>query len=118
MHKVGKGHAALASDLIEELRAPIVDRNVVDLVNSGEVCLEDFETTASGAVYMKRGSVRHLATLLSDCMVKPHRYFSEYGDSRSYGFQYMLDKKIHSIIEAIDNSDATLYRPFLWNPEE
>ena len=117
MHRSRLGHAALASDLIEELRAPLVDRVVMELANSGEVDEDDFEPNESGAVYMKRGLMRRLTSMISETLVKGRPFFSAYGDSRSYGFQVMLDRKIDSAIDAIDNGDAALYNPYIWETE-
>lgn len=41
-HSSGRGHAALVSDLVEELRAPVVDGLVLRLVNNGELRHRDF----------------------------------------------------------------------------
>lgn len=114
MHKMKFGHAALASDLVEELRAPLVDKIVLGFVNSGEVGPEDFETNATGAIYMKGETMRRLTALFSQVMVRPHPFFSAYGDAKSYGFQVMLDKKIGTVIEAIKKGDASLYKPYRW----
>ena len=117
MHKMKSGHAALASDLIEELRAPMVDKLVIDFVNSGEVSADDFTSNGTGAIYMNRETIRNLTALLSRSMIKGSPYFLPYGDAKSYGFQVMLDKKIDSAIEAIEAADPAAYRPFLWEPE-
>lgn len=117
MHRARLGHAALASDLVEDLRAPIVDRVVMELANSGEVSAGDFEPNEAGAVYMKRGLMRRLTGMISEALIEGRPYLSAYGDSRSYGFQVMLDRKIDSVVEAIDNSDAALYTPYIWESE-
>lgn len=116
MHSLKGGHAALASDLVEDLRAPIVDRLVLDLVNSGEVGPRDFDPNSAGAIYMKRDAMRRLAGALAQEIVRGQPFFSAYGDPKSYGFQVMLEKKIQSVIAAIDGADASLYRPFVWTP--
>lgn len=117
MHKLRSGHAALASDLIEDLRAPLVDRTVLSFVNSGEVSVDEFSLGNGGGIYMQRGAMRRLTKMLSQVIVRGQPFFAAYGDENAYGFQVMLDKKLSSVIEAIENRDATLYRPFLWNPE-
>ena len=117
MHKMKFGHAALASDLIEEYRAPLVDRTVLDLVNSGEVSIDGFECTEDGAIYMAKDTMRCLTNRLSGIIAKSQRYFLSYGDRKSYGFQVMLDKKIATVIEAIENQDASRYKPYIWEPD-
>ncbi len=117
MHKLKLGHAALASDLVEDLRASLVDKTVLEFVNSGEVGPDDFEPNGAGAIYMKRETMRRLTSLLSRTLVKGQPFFSAFGDKKSYGFQVMLDKKIVSAIAAIEKGDASLYTPFVWELE-
>ena len=117
MHKLKLGHAALASDIVEDLRAPLVDRIVLEFVNAGEVGPDDFEPNAAGAIYMKRETMRRLTRQFTRVMVKGLPFFAAYGDDKSYGFQVMLDKKLGSAMAAIEKGDASLYKPFVWDPE-
>jgi CRISPR-associated protein Cas1 len=74
LHEDRPGRLSLALDLMEEFRAPVVDRFVFALVNRAQVKPEDFRTEAAGAVLLrdearkaflvawqeaKRGTVRH-----------------------------------------------------------
>lgn len=52
LHAVRPGRAALALDLMEELRSVLADRLVVSLVNLGQVGESDFEERTGGAVYL------------------------------------------------------------------
>ncbi|MCP3168991.1 type I-C CRISPR-associated endonuclease Cas1c [Myxococcus qinghaiensis] len=53
LHEDRPGRLSLALDLMEELRAPVVDRLVFSLVNRGQLKPEDFKTEAAGAVMLK-----------------------------------------------------------------
>ena len=117
MHKLKLGHAALASDLIEEFRAPLVDRTVLDMVNDEEVTPDDFYETASGAVYLKKDANKRVTARFTEIIAEPRTYFLSTGDMRHYGFQAMLDKKITSVVDAIDHRDAGLYRPCVWTAD-
>lgn len=114
MHKIKRGHAALASDLIEELRAPFVDRTVLTIANSGEIAACDFEKNEKGGVYMSRTAMKRLTNVFTDAMGQRCCYFAAYGDAKKYSFQSMLDKKICSVIDAIEKQDAQSYMPVLW----
>lgn len=114
MHKMKRGHATLASDLIEDYRALLVDKIVLDLVWSGEICPDDFTVAENGAVYMPRPIMEKLTDLLSSALADKAQYCQAYGDGYQYGFQAALDKKLCSVIAAVDNADASLYQPFLW----
>ena len=64
-HKADYGRASLASDLIEEFRAPIADRLTLNLVNNRIVQSGDFHTNPKGGgVYFNRDAMK--------------RYFTEY----------------------------------------
>ena len=53
LHEVRSGRTSLALDLMEEFRAPFVDRVAVSLVNLKQITLKDFKKTESGAIEMK-----------------------------------------------------------------
>lgn len=118
MHKTRLGHAALASDLIEDLRAPVVDRVVLGLVNSGEVGPDDFIVNDMEAIYMTRRAMCRVTAAFSDAFVRSQQFFSAYGNAHACGLQVMLDKKVGSTIEAIDKGDASFYTPFIWELED
>jgi CRISPR-associated protein Cas1 len=52
LHAVRPGRAALALDLMEEMRAFLADRLALTLVNRGQVRAEDFEERDGGAVLL------------------------------------------------------------------
>ncbi|MFP2960438.1 type I-C CRISPR-associated endonuclease Cas1c [Myxococcus sp. 1LA] len=53
LHEDRPGRLSLALDLMEEFRAPVVDRLVFSLVNRGQLRPGDFRTEAAGAVLLK-----------------------------------------------------------------
>ncbi len=63
-HTVDYGRASLASDLMEEFRAPLADRFTLKLMNNRIFHQEDFYTNPEEGVYLKRESLK--------------RYFVEY----------------------------------------
>ena len=115
MHKIKRGHAALASDLVEEYRSFIVDKLVVDFLYSGEVSSDDFTEAQNGGFYMSRALIGKFTNLLSDALMQKYQYFSFYDDDYNYAFQPALDKKVCTVIDAIDNGDALMYKPFVWD---
>ncbi len=117
MHTIKQGHAALASDLVEEWRALLVDRTALGLVNEGRVDVTDFYENDVGAIYMKQPTMKLLTRCLGDAMLRDELYFLEDGDRKHYGFQVALRKKVQILIEAIDKGDPNIYRPVLWSDE-
>lgn len=114
MHKTRQGHASLASDLVEDYRAYLVDRVVIELILAGDVDPSEFYQNDSGAIYMQRGLARDLTNRFTDAQSATHPYFGAYGDKRLCGFQTALDMKISSAISAINEKDPTAYKPFIW----
>ncbi len=114
MHKIKRGHASLASDLIEDYRSFVVDKMVFELVLAGEMSSEDFTITPKGAVYMSKSLMEKVTDLLSACTTERKYYRYAYGDNYRYGFHAALDKKLCSVVDAIEAHDAELYQPFLW----
>ena len=53
LHELHPGRESLAMDLIEEFRAPLVDRFVLNLINRGQIKGDDFERTPNGVVIRK-----------------------------------------------------------------
>lgn len=64
LHQGSERHAALASDLIEEFRAPIVDSLVLYLVNRGVVKPEDFEQRDGGCFLNESGRKKYLGAFV------------------------------------------------------
>lgn len=58
LHQVRPGRESLALDLIEEFRAPLVDRFVLSLVNNKQLDATDFESDAEGAVFFTDAALR------------------------------------------------------------
>lgn len=55
LHACRPGRASLALDLIEELRAPFVDRFVLSLINRRQVKEADFSFDAEGGCFLTNG---------------------------------------------------------------
>ncbi|MGR9108437.1 MAG: CRISPR-associated endonuclease Cas1 [Gammaproteobacteria bacterium] len=81
LHRLRAGHPALASDLIEEFRAPVVDAVVLKLVLNSRVSPRDFDDTrdGSGACLMNdqaRGLlIRELESKLNSPVRHPVSHF-------------------------------------------
>ncbi|MDB9313715.1 CRISPR-associated endonuclease Cas1 [Spirulina sp. CS-785/01] len=60
LHSGSQRHAALASDLIEEFRAPLVDSLMLRLINKRVMQLGDFEYRDGGCFLSERGRKKYL----------------------------------------------------------
>lgn len=79
-HRIDYGRPSLAADLIEEFRAPIVDRLTLRLINNNIFTLENFfPHPKSGSMYLKREKMR--------------KYLEEYERYMSYEFDHPEKKE-------------------------
>ncbi|MBX3275640.1 MAG: CRISPR-associated endonuclease Cas1 [Sandaracinaceae bacterium] len=75
LHAPLAGRPSLACDLVEELRAPIVDALVVSAINHRAFAQDDFEDAGPGEpVILRRETVRWLVTLFERRMVRRTAY--------------------------------------------
>lgn len=108
LHQSSDRHAALASDLVEEFRAPIVDSLVLYLVNRRVVDAgEDFEYRDGGCYLNNSGRKKYLRAFVQrmeeeiqsggdrqqprwDLLMQQVKRFKEFVYSPSYGYQPYL----------------------------
>ncbi|MEW6376160.1 MAG: CRISPR-associated endonuclease Cas1 [Thermodesulfobacteriota bacterium] len=83
-HKIDYGRPSLASDLLEEFRAPVADRMTLRLINNRIVKADDFYNNPKGeGVYLKRDAMK--------------KYFAEYEDFINQEFTHPLTKENTSL---------------------
>ncbi len=80
-HEAEDGRPALALDLIEPYRAPVVDALALDLLNHGRLKLDDFEETLDGGWLLKRLSRRTVYAAWEERLEREFHY--EAGDTRT-----------------------------------
>jgi CRISPR-associated protein Cas1 len=115
MHADAEGHPTLASDLIEEWRAIIVDDTVLEVINSGKLNKDQFNHLDSGAVYVGYEGSKVLVRAISDKVCRARSYLNY--DHYKYGFQHALDLQIYRFTRAIESNDPDLYIPVSELPE-
>jgi len=83
-HKIDYGRASLASDLLEEFRAPVADRMTLRLVNNRVLSSKDFYKNPNGnGIYLTREAMK--------------KYFAEYEDFVSQEFTHPQTKERTSL---------------------
>jgi|GEM_PF-2124694 len=110
LHQIDYGRRSLALDLIEPLRAPLVDRMVLTMLKRKQFAAEDFEQGKPGGVYLRADSAK--------------RFFAEYerwmlhGPAEGEeGFRAALRDSVHSYAAAVRDSDPSAYSPYLFKNE-
>jgi CRISPR-associated protein Cas1 len=110
LHKDRKGHPSLASDLIEEWRAVIVDSLVLKLFRKGSFIRDDFITKEkTGGVYLCRNKVKKFISEFETKLNTEVRYASISGSRMS--FRRTIAYQANSLAKAIDSENPTLYYP-------
>lgn len=111
MHRDRQGHPALASDLMEEWRAVIVDALVMSLLNQNQFALEDFtEPDETGGVYLnKQASKVFLKEYQKKLRVQTNYLGSETG---KMSFRGAIQYQVNALAKAIEHNDLQYYQPF------
>lgn len=108
VHANRRNHAALASDLMEEWRAIIVDDTAMKLVQSEDFSITMVKKSKKGAFYLTNEGKKLFIRLLQQRMGEKHHYFSDI--KRAYNFYYAVNLQIESLVTAIEEEDPDKYR--------
>lgn len=113
LHKIRRGHPALSSDLIEEWRPVIVDSLVMGLVQNGVITSDDFmlPDEETGGIYLEREGSKIFIGKFEARLKQANSYLTyvEYPLS----FRESIQFQVGSLVKAIENKDADIYRPIL-----
>lgn len=110
IHKDREKHPSLASDLIEEWRAVLIDAVAMSLVNGNEICKEDFYIDdSSGGVFLKNEGFKKFIKKLEKKLNTSTNYISYINYPVSY--RRAIDLQINQLVKALENEDASLYEP-------
>ncbi len=106
LHALKSGHMALASDLMEEFRAPVVDSVVLNICLNGLLVRADFSVAHDGWVLRekpRREFVRLIEDKLNSELRHPHS--AELLDMRR-----IIDAQVRSLMACYRANDAQLYK--------
>lgn len=112
IHSDREKHPTLASDMMEEWRATLVDSLVMSLVNGHEIHTEHFFHNRDNPGY-------YLTTEGMNIFLKKYekkmQTATQYLDYIDYAvtFRQAIDLQINELTKAIENEDASLYHP-IW----
>lgn len=110
MHRDKEKHPTLASDLMEEWRAVIVDATVMSMINGHEISKEDFvKNLEEPGCFLQRAGIRKFVTKLEKKLQTEVRYLAyvDYPVSFRRGIALQVDRLAH----AIEANDAAFYQP-------
>lgn len=110
MHKDAEKHPTLASDMIEEWRAVIIDSVVMSLINGHEIAKDCFYNEEGGCYIEKKGLNIYLNKLEKKMMTSvKYLYEVDYPVT----FRRAISLQVESLVKAIISNDADIYNPVI-----
>ena len=111
IHSDRERHPTLASDLMEEWRAVIVDSVVMSLVNGNEIEKTEFiHDEETNGVYLTNTAMR---TFLNKMETKLRSETGYLNSTYRMSFRKALWHQVNNLVSAIENSDPDFYDPIL-----
>jgi len=111
LHRLKRGHPALASDLMEEWRALLVDSLVLSQIQRGSISWEDFDVDfQEGGVYLRKDAARSFIRKFEERLRSENRYIP---DTNPVSFREAIDHQVLTLVRSIEEADAEMYRPIL-----
>lgn len=107
-HQPKHGHAALASDLMEEFRQIIVDGYVLTLVNNNRIKPEDFEKTEKGIRFTKKA----LDSFLGGYYERMQQTFQHPTNNEKTNYLRCIELQVRHLARVVRGKEA-IYKPFL-----
>ena len=107
-HQPKHGHAALASDLMEEFRQIIVDGYVLSLVNNNRIRPDDFEQTNKGIRFTKEALDRFLTGYYG----RMQQTFQHPTRNEKTSYLRCVELQVRHLARVIIGEDPA-YKPFL-----
>ncbi len=112
LHKDREKHPTLASDLMEEWRAVLIDSTALSMLNGHELTTDNFYTEIEQpGVFLENTGFKKYIQKLETKFRTQNRYLS-YIDY-SVSFRAALDLQINQFVKAIETEDADEYSPII-----
>ncbi len=110
MHRDKEKHPTLASDMMEEWRAVIVDSTVMSMINGHEIQKEDFVTDLDvPGCYLTKNGIKKYLSKLEKKLQTDVRYLS-YIDY-PVSFRRAIVLQMDTLVKAIEEEDFSIYKP-------
>ncbi len=110
MHRDKEKHPTLASDMMEEWRAVIVDSTAMSMINGHEIHKEDFMTDMDEpGCFLTRNGIKLYLSKLEKKLQTEVRYLS-YIDY-AVSFRRAIALQLDLLVKAIESEDASIYKP-------
>jgi CRISPR-associated protein Cas1 len=107
-HQPRHGHAALASDLMEEHRAPLVDRLILTLVNKRVISESDFQRDPDGRIQLKQDALKRFFGFYAQT-VQERTFYPYSGVQTSY--RQIIELQVRHFARVLMDEEP-VYHPF------
>jgi CRISPR-associated protein Cas1 len=107
-HQPRHGHAALASDLLEEHRAPLVDRMILTLVNKRIITESDFQRDQENRIQLKQEALKRFFGFYAQT-VQEKTFYPYSGVQTTY--RQMIELQVRHFARVLMDEEQN-YRPF------
>ena len=110
LHRDNERHPTLASDLMEEWRAVIVDSVVLSLIQGKEISTECFERDdETGGIFINKEGLNIFLKKYENKM----RSLNKYINDMSMSYRRCLWNQVSSLVKAIEEENAEIYAPII-----
>jgi CRISPR-associated protein Cas1 len=110
MHRDKENHPTLASDMMEEWRAVIVDSTVMSMINGHEIQKDDFVFNLDEpGCYLTKNGIKLYLSKLEKKLQTEVRYLDYVNHSVS--FRRGISMQMDTLAKAIEYEDAKIYKP-------
>lgn len=110
LHQDREKHPTLASDMMEEWRAVLVDTTVMGILNGHELSVDDFYSEENKlGVFLSDRAFKIYLKKLEEKFRSDNKYLS-YVDY-SVSFRKALDLQVNQLAKMLETGDLTLYKP-------
>ena len=109
MHKDRERHPTLASDLLEEWRAIIVDSTVLSLIQGNEISIDNFWTDdETGGVFLDREGMKIFINKIEGKMKTEMSYIK---NENRISFRRAIWHQVGELARAIETENPEVYEP-------
>lgn len=109
LHQDREKHPTLASDLMEEWRAVLIDSLAMSLLNGHELKADDFYKGEDGGLFLEKDAFKLYIDRLERKLRTDQKYLS-YVDY-SISFRRAIELQVNQFVKALEENDFTLYEP-------
>ncbi|MCI5595016.1 MAG: CRISPR-associated endonuclease Cas1 [Clostridiales bacterium] len=108
LHKPRDGSPSLASDMMEEWRAVIVDSVVMSMIQGNEISFDDFDCDDDNVgVYIHNDAMKKFIDKFEKKLTGKMKYLTY--DNNEYTFREAMSIQCHKLAESINANDAGVY---------